>query len=155
MGEIIFHIILLAFIALFFKETSLITTGRATDPIGPAGFPQAILILAFILLAISLYKVIKNRKLHKQETLNLNFAFYGILISMFVFAIITDFIGFPISAVLFCFAMFFTLGERAYVKMSIQSIVISIALTLIFGKILSVALPRGIGIIKEFSYFLY
>lgn len=157
MGEIIFHVILIGVIGLFFKESFTITTGRSADPIGPVGFPQAIIVVIFVLLIISLFKAIRKYKSSEENSapLNLNFEYFGILIGIGVFVLLNDLISFTLASVVFCFFLFFLLGQKKYSKMLLNSIIVSLMFTLVFGKILTVPLPRGIGVIKELSYFLY
>lgn len=62
MGEIVFHVLLIGAIGYFFKESLFIDTARASDPIGPAGFPQGILILAILLALFSFFQTIRKRK---------------------------------------------------------------------------------------------
>lgn len=157
MGEIIFHVILIIATGLFYKESFAIITGRSADPIGPAGFPQAILIIIFVLLLISLFNAIRKMKSSEEKSspLHLNFAYFGLLVAIIGFIILNDIISFTLASMVFCFLLFFILGQKKYIKMAINSIIVSLVFTLVFGKILSVPLPRGLGIIKEFSYFLY
>jgi putative tricarboxylic transport membrane protein len=157
MGEIIFHVVLIVIMGLFFKESFVISTGRSADPIGPAGFPQALIIIILLLLLISLFKAIRKMKSSDEEVvpLNINPAYIGLLIGITVFILLNDFISFTLASIIFCFFLFFLLGQKNYVKMTVTSIIVAIAFTLVFGNVLTVPLPRGIGVIKELSYFLY
>ncbi|MFT0800946.1 tripartite tricarboxylate transporter TctB family protein [Bacillus swezeyi] len=157
MGEIIFHIILIVIMGLFFKESLAITTGRSADPIGPAGFPQVIIVIILVLLLISLFNAIRKVKSKEAKTipLNLNMAYFGLLVDIIVFILLNDLISFTLASVVFCFFLFLLLGQKRYLKMTINSIIVAVVFTLVFGKILTVPLPRGIGVIKELSYFLY
>ncbi|NUH86398.1 tripartite tricarboxylate transporter TctB family protein [Bacillus firmus] len=157
MGEIIFHVILIIIMGLFFKESLLITSGRSADPIGPAGFPQAILVIILVLLLVSLFKAIRKMKSAEQKgsPLNLNLAYFGLLAGIVVFILLNDLISFTLASTIFCFTLFLLLGQKKYIKMTINSIIIAVVFTLVFGQILTVPLPRGIGVIKELSYFLY
>ncbi|MGM0878592.1 MAG: tripartite tricarboxylate transporter TctB family protein [Bacillota bacterium] len=157
MGEIIFHVILIIATGLFYKESFAITTGRSADPIGPAGFPQAILMIILVLLLISLFNAIRKTKSGKEKAspLHLNVAYFGLLIVIVGFIILNGIISFTLASIVFCYLLFFILGQKRFIKMAINSIIVSLVFTLVFGKILSVPLPRGLGIIKEFSYFLY
>ena len=157
MGEIIFHVILIIIMGLFFKESLAITTGRSADPIGPAGFPQAILVIILVLLLVSLFKAIGKVKAAEQKAspLNLNMAYFGLLAGIVVFILLNDLISFTLASTIFCFILFWLLGQKKVIKMTINSIIIAVVFTLVFGQILTVPLPRGIGVIKELSYFLY
>ncbi|WNS75358.1 tripartite tricarboxylate transporter TctB family protein [Bacillus sp. DTU_2020_1000418_1_SI_GHA_SEK_038] len=156
MGEVIFHVVLIVIMGLFGKESFAISTGRSADPIGPAGFPQVLIGIILILLLISLFNSIRKMKAGEgKEALNINVAYFGLIIGIVVFIVLNDFISFTLASIAFCFLLFYLLGQKKYLKMSINSIIIAGAFTLIFGKVLSVPLPRGIGFIKELSYFLY
>jgi putative tricarboxylic transport membrane protein len=157
MGEIIFHVILIIASGLFFKESFVISTGRSADPIGPAGFPQTILVIIIVLLLISLFNAIRKVKSSKEKAtpLHLNIAYFGLIATIVGFILLNDIISFTLASIAFCFILFLLLGQKKYLKMVINSIVVSLIFTLVFGKILSVPLPRGLGVIKEISYFLY
>lgn len=157
MGEVIFHVVLIVIMGIFFKESFGITTGRSADPIGPAGVPQFILIIVLVLLLISLFNAIRKMKVNqnKGESLNLNITFFGLLVGIIVFIFLNEVISFTLATIVFCFGLFFLLGQRKYLKMSINSIIVAVLFTFVFGNILSVPMPRGIGIIKELTYLLY
>lgn len=155
MGEILFHVVLILVMGLFFKESFVISTGRSADPIGPAGFPQVIIVLILLLLIVSLFKAIKKSSKEKAVPLNINLAYAGLLVGIIVFIVLNDLISFTLATILFCFFLFFLLGQKNYVKMTITSIMVAVIFTLVFGNLLTVPLPRGIGLIKELSYFLY
>lgn len=152
-----FHIILIVIMGLFFKESFAITSGRSADPIGPAGFPQGITIIIIVLLLISLFNAIRKIKLNdqKDDAFKLNSTYFGILISIVLFIILNELISFTLASVVFCYALFFLLGQKKYFRMLLNSIIVAAVFTLVFGKILTVPLPRGLGEIKELSYFLY
>ena len=157
MGEVVFHVLLLVVMGIFFKESFAITTGRSADPIGPVGFPQGVLVIIVVLLLISLFKTIRKMKSgeDRNTTLHLNFPYFGLLISIVVFILLNDLISFTLASVVFCFALFFLLGQKGYLKMTINSIMVAIVFTLVFGNLLTVPLPRGMGVIRELSYLLY
>lgn len=157
MGEIVFHIVLIIIMSIFFKESLTISTGRAADPIGPAGFPQALLIAIIILLIISLYFSIRKRKIDSGRSISnkVNAVYFGLLAVVVAFIFLNDIIGFTLASIFFCFSLFYMLGQKRNLKMVINAIIIGVLFTIVFGRILSVPLPRGIGLIQEFSYMLY
>lgn len=157
MGEVLFHVIMIVIMGLFFNESLHITTGRTADPIGPAGFPQGIIVLITLLLIISLFNALKKMKSNSEtkEALNLNATYFGVLLSIVVFIILNEIISFTLASIIFCFALFFLLGQKKYFRMLLNSIIIAIVFSFVFGNILTVPLPRGTGIIKELSFFLY
>ncbi|MDB1124971.1 tripartite tricarboxylate transporter TctB family protein [Vibrio algarum] len=160
MGEIIFHVFLLAVMGLFFNETLDINTARMTDPIGPAGFPQAVIILAVLLLVPSLYKAVKKYKESSQEEKNskikeLDPGFIALLGTIVLFALTIGYVGFWFGAVVIISLVMFILNERKPKKLILTTVIASLAFTFVFGNILSIPLPRGIGIFESLSYLIY
>lgn len=160
MGEIIFHVLLLVVLGVFFRESLMIDTGRMADPIGPAGFPQGIMVIAIVLTVISLFQTLRKRKAEsaateKHRPHELTKEFIGLLGSIILFVLLVDTIGFLIAFILFTFSLLWLLGERKYGKMAGISVVVSFAFTLLFGNLLSVPLPRGIEFLRLLSYYLY
>ena len=159
MGEILFHVVLLGVLGYFYKESFLIETGRSSDPIGPAGFPQAIILLAIVLTVISLFQTLKKRRKEQSgkptKYVELSKEFIGLLAVIAIFALLVDTIGFVVGSFLLMLVLLFLLGERKIGKMAGVSFVVSISFTLLFGKLLSVPLPRGVEFLKELSFFIY
>ncbi|CAM5784181.1 MULTISPECIES: tripartite tricarboxylate transporter TctB family protein [Brevibacillus] len=158
MGEIVFHVLLIGAIGYFFKESLFIDTARASDPIGPAGFPQGILILAILLALFSLFQTIRKRKKSTGEQHRppeLSKEFVGLLVSIAAFVLAVDIIGFLIACFLLLLVLLLLLGEKKVGKVVGLSGVISISFTLLFGNLLSVPLPRGVEALKTLSYYIY
>jgi len=158
MGEIVFHIVLLAVMGVFYNQTLSIDTSRVTDVVGAAGFPKAIIVLAFILTVFSLYKAFRHyvnstRKHHKIEELNIQFI--GVLSAVIVFIFATDVIGFVLASMVLSAVIMLLLGLKKISKVAWISVGISSVFTLVFGKILHVPLPRGMGFLQELSFLIY
>jgi hypothetical protein len=159
MGEIIFHVFLMAVLGVFYGETAKINTARMTDPIGPAGFPQMIIIVAFILLAISLASAFRKYKeakdLPKGKIKELDPGFLALIAALVAFILFVNQLGFWISSIALISIVLVILGQRKVSKVVIITLCASLVFTLVFGKILHVPLPRGAGPLKMISYFLY
>ncbi|PJC87239.1 hypothetical protein CSW98_04875 [Vibrio sp. HA2012] len=162
MGEIIFHIFLLAVMGIFFNESMDINTARMTDPIGPAGFPQVVMILAILLLIPSLYKAFKAYKISqsektgkKEKIKELDPGFLAVLAVIVVFVLVIDFVGFWFGAAIIVSSVMYILNQRKPLQMALTTVISAIAFTVVFGNILSIPLPRGVGIFESISYLLY
>lgn len=162
MGEIVFHIAILATLGFFYNDTLSIDTTRVTDVVGAAGFPKAIIVVTFILTVFSLYGAFRKyqEKSHAQEGKKLhieefNVQFIGLLVSIIAFIYATEVFGYFISSVLLVFVVMVLLGQRKPVRVVTISIVTAFIFTMIFGKLLHVPLPRGMGFIQELSFLLY
>ncbi|MGL6314219.1 tripartite tricarboxylate transporter TctB family protein [Vibrio sp. WXL103] len=162
MGEIIFHIFLIALLGVFFGESMDINTARMTDPIGPAGFPQAIIILAIGLLIPSLYKAMKAYKAtagapsgEKQKIKELDPGFLAVLGVIVVFVMVIGYVGFWFGTAIIIPSVMYILNERKPLRMVSTTLIGAIAFTFVFGNVLSIPLPRGIGLFESISYLLY
>lgn len=162
MGEIIFHIILLAVLGFFYNDTLSIDTTRVADVVGAAGFPKAIIILAFVLTVASLYKTFRNyskqektiesKKYHIEE---FNIQFLGVIGSIVGFIFVSDVIGYFLGSIILVAVLMVLLGQRKVKKIAIISLGTALTFTIVFGKLLHVPLPRGMGFIQELSFLLY
>lgn len=159
MGEIVFHVFLLIVMGVFYKESLDINTARMTDPIGPAGFPRAIIYLAVILIVMSLVSNIKNYKKNKPETKEkikeLDPGFLALLGVIVLFVSTINFIGFWFGGIIIISTIMWILNERKLSKLVLVTLVGSLVFTFVFGKILSIPLPRGTGIFETISYYIY
>lgn len=162
MGEIVFHIVLLAILGFFYNDTLSIDTTRVTDVVGAAGFPKAIIVLAFILTAYSMYTAFRNyskqqasmktKKLHIEE---FNIQFLGVIASIVGFVFASDVIGYFLGSIVLVAILMILLGQRKPAKIATISLGAAFAFTMVFGKLLHVPLPRGMGFIQELSFLLY
>ncbi len=157
MGEILFHIFLLGIVAVFGISSTNINTARATDPMGPSGFPIIILTFIGILLIVSLVKAVKK---YREEKTKMEITKTGLkriillLLSLAGFALVTPKIGFIISIFVLFILMFNIMGQTGF-KSIILGLGSATAIILLFVVVLSVPLPRGLGIFKELSYLIY
>ena len=160
MGGIIFNIILLIIFSFFLKESFNIQSLREVDPLGAGGFPKYILILIVILLIISLLDTIKQYMRTKNEKekkmpKDILIAFIGLIISIAVFIVILDYIGFVVSGILLTLALLLFLGERKKIRLALLTLFVPLIFTILFGQFLSVPLPRGLGLFQDISRIFY
>lgn len=157
MGEIIFHIFLMGLMGAFYGESLKINTARMTDPIGAAGFPRAIILIAVLLLIPSLINAIKKYKATKKksEMKELDTGFLILLAVIVTFVLSINYIGFWFGAMIIISSVMLILEERRPVKVAATTIIGALVFTFVFGKILSIPLPRGFGFFEAISYFIY
>lgn len=133
-----------------------------SNELGAEQWPQIILVLLVVSLALNIFKIVKGLK-GAQTKDRLNFAslkkfftgklFIGIVI-IFAFTLILDHIGFIPSCLLFIIAYSRLLGEKRWLINLLSALVISFVLYFIFAKGLSIMLPRGDGIFRSFALLL-
>lgn len=162
MGEIVFHIALLAVLGFFYNDVLSIDTTRVTDVVGAAGFPKAIIVLAFLLTVYSMYVAFRNyskkqasmnaKKMHIEE---FNIQFLGLIASIVGFIFASEVVGYFLGSIVLVAILMILLGQRKPVKIATISLGAALGFTMVFGKVLHVPLPRGMGFIQELSFLLY
>ena len=156
--EYIFNIFL-ALILIVFFVVSLGFGGMtiSTDKIGPQGFPQMVILISAVFLIAITVRMIMN--MEKTEKINFNDKGFRImLLNIAIFAAYIfgmNYISFVISTLIFSMVAIFAMGYRSGGKAFIFTLILTVGITLIFGRLFFVSLPRGIGIFRELSYFLY
>lgn len=162
MGEMVFHIVILAILGFFYNDVLSIDTTRMTDVVGAAGFPKAIIVLAFIMTVGSLYGSFRKytersgKEMGKQTHIKeLNVQFIGLIVGVVAFIFATEVIGYLIASIFLVIFVMVLLGQRQPGKVITISVSTAVVFTLIFGKILHVPLPRGMGFIQELSFLIY
>ncbi|MCX5838644.1 MAG: tripartite tricarboxylate transporter TctB family protein [Deltaproteobacteria bacterium] len=158
--EMIFNIVMGLFIlfylvlAFFLKKESL--TG---DALGAGGFPMILGIIGLAMLVFITAKIAKDKTKIPIPLLNLK-SVAGRLLALNVvilsaYLLLMDIIGFALSTLLFLFGSARGMGYKKTVVLSLFSLLLTVILVVTFGKLFFVPLPRGIGVFRELSYFIY
>lgn len=152
-GKII-TIVLLIFSLFMFYEALSIEDNRQLDPLGAKGFP---LIIISIIIIMSIVSLIKDwKKEDEVEQNKINKEFIGILVLLVVFLLVIEWIGFLVAAILLTSSMIALLSKQIKVLQTvIISFVLSILATLVFGQLLNIPLPRGVGMSEIISRLIY
>ncbi|WP_096203165.1 tripartite tricarboxylate transporter TctB family protein [Bacillus sp. FJAT-45350] len=134
----------------------------AGEPAGPKFWPLLVLTGLVLLSAFVLVKTIfvkRREKVNKQaedEYLQ-DFSttrLISLIVGMFIYLYLMQFLGFILSSLLFIYFVC-TLIKIPLIKKLIFTFVSLGVFIFLFGKILYVPLPRGIGILRELSFFFY
>ncbi len=156
MGELVFTLGMLALFGLFYSGALEIDTGRSVDPVGAASVPQAVILLGAVLCVAVLVMIVKKWRAGEIKAggrLNPRaLALLGLLVA---FLLLLEQIGFFLDAVLLFFALTLLLGGRPIWRAAATSIVTAGVFVLLFGRILNVPLPRGDGIFRVLSHWLF
>ncbi len=158
MGEILFTLAMLAIFGVFLHGTFAIETGRSVDPIGAARVPEAVVILGGLLCLYILAKEIKKFMARQDTTtgkIKLNVKTMILLVLLVAFLLAMDYLGFYVCAVLLFFAITLMLGNKSYLRSAAAALVSVTVFVLLFGKVLSVPLPRGEGVFRILSHWLF
>lgn len=178
--EIIFDVCLCAFLAVFYILSYDFKTGtaKAGDILGAAGFPRIVIVLAFVLLVVQIISAVK-KALRQRRALKRAApvqegeappepeaagdgrdrrgyirvaACIGIIILYFI---LMKWAGYLIATFVFAFCFAKAVGYKSNWKLLIFAAVLAVGLTLVFGLLFSIPLPRGVGPLKEFSFYIY
>lgn len=160
--ELLFNVVMLVFFGYCYFYIGATLPASGSNELGAEQWPQIVLVLLVISLALNIYKITKGLKaapaedrlsLAKLKTFFTGKLFIGIL-TIFTFTLLLDHIGFIPSCVLFIIAYSRLLGEKRWLINLISGLVIAILLYFIFAKGLSIMLPRGDGIFRSFALLL-
>ncbi|MEG2143774.1 MAG: tripartite tricarboxylate transporter TctB family protein [Oscillospiraceae bacterium] len=161
--ELFFNGLLFLFFGYCFIDIGKVSHLPGSDPMGAALWPQIILVLLIISLAINIYGIIKKEKANSEKVVKIGGAmikefftsklFVGMVL-VAALAVLLDPLGFVPATFLFLIAYGYLLGQRNHVKAVLYSLIITIILFFLFSKGLSIMLPRGIGFLREFALML-
>ena len=163
MGEIIFNCFWGVFFLVFVLNSRNIENFGETDPVGPGGFPALIAVFGFALLVavlIQSFKKLKEKAPHTGETTNAPQALWKNPAVLCVAALVgyvlcLDILGFGVCTIALLSGLVFLLGLKSWPKALLTGLIGTSVFIGLFGRLLGVALPRGLGMIKELSFYLY
>mgnify|MGYP004481992791 CR=1 FL=1 len=164
--ELIFDLVLIGILCFFFGTSFLIGEGadRRGDILGSVGFPRIIILCAFLLLVIQVVNLLRNMKKGqtsanemskkpREKTGYIRMVSCMFLILIYILAM--QYVGYALATLLFVLALGKIIGYRKNGKLLLFSVVISVALVAVFGTLFSITLPRGLGLLKELSFYWY
>ena len=158
--EMIFNIVMGMFVLFYLVLAFLLKKESLTgDALGAGGFPMILAVIALALLVLITVKIVKDKTKIPIPLLNLKSAEGRVLglniVILSAYLLLMDVIGFALSTLLFLFGSTRGMGYKKTIMLSLFSLLLTVALVATFGKFFFVPLPRGIGIFRELSYFIY
>ncbi len=157
--------VLLGAIYYYYLSTQI---AFATRPgrLGPAFWPQAILILLMITAAIDCF--VEARKAPARAEAYIADSAVGVrsenravwlmalgLVVILAYINLTVFLGFPTANFLFMLVFMTIGGFKKYIASIIISLVGTLCLVVLFVKIVYVSLPIGLGVFQNVTLWLY
>ena len=159
-AELIFNSLLALGLLFYLAQAFLLPpTDNPADVLGAAGFPIALGILGLIVLAVVTFRLLKDKP--KVKLLLFDFTsldgravtFNVVLLLVYVLAV--DILGFILSTFLYLSFAGWLIGYRNVPRLAIYALAVTAALTVVFGILFTVPLPRGIGALRELSYLIF
>ena len=162
MLEMIFNGVL-ALIFLFFiiGGTQIPRLSRPADIVEAGGFPIVFGTIGLVLLIFEVVSQAKKLRRGERETEEAPLYPAGaakllaILAMTILYVILVKTVGFAILTACYTFAALWLLGSRKPVFNAVFSVLATLVLVLIFGRFFGITLPRGAGVFKELSFWLY
>ncbi|WP_069870234.1 tripartite tricarboxylate transporter TctB family protein [Fusibacter sp. 3D3] len=116
--------------------------------VGPSYFPIILSLGLFALCIILIIQSLVSKTEDKTESIDLKspgiMRSFASFLATIVYVSLLQILGFMISSVLYLFFLMLLLKNKEYVKMSIISVVVSVAVYFIFKSVLHITLPTGI-----------
>jgi putative tricarboxylic transport membrane protein len=160
--ELMFNVVLIALLAYFyFLSSGYIGHRISTDFFGPGGFPQLLTALAILILVYLTIRLIRESFIKREEKAEGEHGPRGYVRLLVSFAVLIGYIlffeklGYILSTFLFIILLPKAIGYKGYIKLIAFSLVLTFVMVMCFGALFSTPLPRGIGLLREWSYFLY
>jgi putative tricarboxylic transport membrane protein len=160
--ELIFNVALILLLAYFFYLSGDYVGQRiSSDFFGPKGFPQLLIVLAILILVYLTVQLIRRNFIRLKESAAQVSDTRGYLRLLVSFVILTGYVflferlGYIVSTFLFILLLPTAFGYKVSIKLVAFSLVLTLVMVLCFGTLFSTPLPRGFGLLREWSYLLY
>lgn len=141
--------------------TTTVQVSTVSDPLGSAFWPQMILVLLMVMLAVNMWQVYKGTAPDKRDwgalgKVNWAKALTSPLglgmIGMFAYSWILGYTGFLPTSFVLCMFFCYLLGERRKWVIVLASLATVIGLYLLFYKGMGIQMPRGtIPFLRKFA----
>ncbi len=158
--ELIFNVVIAGFLIFYiFLAMQLGASTTDGDIFGAGGFPIFIAIVGLIVLGVITRNVIKDNKKIEIPMFNLKTAggrsVTTNLVALSVYVILLNYLGFIFSTPIFLLSSAKSMGYSNNKALGVFIVLTTLALVVLFGKVFFIPLPRGIGVLRELSYFIY
>ena len=147
-ANIIISFVLMAFTAAYAIMIAMLPSRDLPHTLGAAFVPWVLagflLLLSLLLLFFSLFG--KTNAAESETPLHLKdlSGIAGLLVLIILFVVLTGFLGFVLSSILFLAALIFISGSRKPLEIILFSVLTTGAVYLLFQRFFNVQLPPGI-----------
>jgi len=133
----------------------------SNDLIGSAGFPIIFSVVGLLLLACILVETYVKDKRKEKKHSKVEWDKKGatqagaIALLLFVYILVVEYLGFIITTFAFIFMSARIMGYKNYKLLILFAFSFTALLIVVFGNVFFVAFPRGVGLLREYSFYLY
>jgi hypothetical protein len=159
-GELVVHgVIFVAMVFLFYTSFSFPTLNIGGN-LGAGWWPRLVLGLGMICTILSAFwsrkKYTKAENVKKSKISGKEAASLGLSAGIIIIALLLiRYIGFLGSVPILLFGFMFQLGGRKPLSLVLFPLLGAIIFAVVFGRFMEVSLPRGLGIMRGLSFYLY
>jgi hypothetical protein len=159
-GELLIHGIVFFVMVFLFATTYSFPNLNIGGKLGPGWWPRMVLGTGTALTLLSVFfsarkaRAAKDKaksKITKPEAVSLAVSTGIFLVSL----LLIGWLGFVGVAPILVFGFMFQLGGRKPLSLVLVPVVSTVAFAVVFGRFMEVALPRGAGIMRFLSFYLY
>ena len=157
--ELTIHGLILVAMVVLYSETFAFPRLNIGGNLGAAWWPQVLLVLGMAMTVASAAGVVRKHlrepgakgkvNLHEVKSLGVSTAIFA------GFLLVVNVIGFLGAVPLLVFGFMYQLGARKPLILILAPILASPLFAVIFGRFMEVPLPRGMGMIRLFSFYFY
>jgi hypothetical protein len=154
--ELVVHGVVFLIMLMLYFETKSFPDMNIGGSLGPEWWPQVILTLGMLLTVLSASFAARKKAgpgtiVDREEIVSLT-----ISVAIFVvFLVANGVLGFVGGSPILVAGFIWQLGGRKIATIIGASVGCSIGFALLFGRLMEVSLPRGMGAIRSLSYLLY
>ncbi len=160
--ELLFSAALFLFFGycLFYISTT-VTVSTVSDPLGAAIWPQILIVLLLLMLALNIYHIVKKmprdafRLKGKMDGTWKRFLTSPLFLGMaalLAYAAVLNTTGFLLASWILCMVFSWLLGERRLAVFPVFSLATVVVLFLLFYKGMGIQMPRGtIPFLRNFA----
>lgn len=159
MGDLVFELTVLG-LTIFLYAVAV--TSDMPNPVSimrPYWWPKIILSIILVICLVLLYWALKEFKAVKGSKKEAEAKVWPWLlahiVSITALVALQNVLGFLASSFLFGIVSCFIIEGRFRLMHLLVSLVTTLCLTLFFGSVMGVVLPRGLGIFRDLSFYLY
>jgi hypothetical protein len=157
--ELIFYVIL-GIALLLGLGTALRIPPRTvgTDVLKAGGFPIGVIVLSLMVLGFLIARYVLRCKKEGKPVLGgpgIHPKAIATAAMIGVYAALMNIIGFMLATLVFTFVNPLIMGYKNYRVLAVFSLLLTVVVILTFGKIFYIPLPRGLGFLRELSYYIY
>jgi hypothetical protein len=177
-ANLVLSVITIIFSLFFLYHATQLPPSRSAASLGPAFWPTAVLIVMLVMGVILLIRTIRHMRQSdavadpspaaELEELGVHVPVeeevtppqalrhrHWVMVALLaVYVLVMNYAGFLVSTILYLAASAWVLGLRRVVPLTLTSVISTVVIVYLFSSILSVPLPRGVGVFQTISQLI-